>query len=59
MKEELTIELIVANKIPNDIFTDWQIYSEVLFHLMQNAVKFSQKGGHIKLTVSFHLLKFR
>ena len=26
---------------------------------MQNAVKFTQKGGHVKLTVSFHPLKFR
>ena len=26
---------------------------------MQNAVKFSQKGGLVKVTVSFHPLKFR
>ena len=58
-KKELNIELIVANEIPLEICTDWQIYSEVLFHLMQNAFKFSHKGGKVKITVSYHPLKLR
>jgi len=50
----LRIELVLANEIPKDLCLEWNIYTEILFHLMQNAVKFSDKGGLIRLTLSYH-----
>jgi hypothetical protein len=31
------------------ICTDWEIYLCTLYHLMQNAIKFSKSGKNVKL----------
>ena len=53
-KAMLRIELDVANEIPAGICVDWVVYSEILFHIMQNAVKFSNQSGTIRITTSYH-----
>jgi len=52
-QKSLRVVLRFANEIPDDICVDWQIYHEILFHLMQNAVKFSKSEGEIRITVSY------
>ena len=51
---EISIELLIGNEIPSKICADWDIYEQILFHIIQNAFKFSKKGGTIKLTLSYH-----
>ena len=50
--KKLSLEL--TNAIPDDICVDWTLYSEILFHLVQNALKFTQKGGKLTLRVSHY-----
>jgi hypothetical protein len=38
--------------------TDWKIYDEILFHLIQNAVKFNKFGGSILFDFSYQELDF-
>ena len=57
-KGQLVIELVLVNEIPEGICTDWNIYQEILFHIMQNAVKFSKKKGRIQIMLSYHELQF-
>ena len=54
----LTVETIEAfgdkkefMDIKDHICTDWEIYQCTLFHLMQNAIKFSKTGKKIKLEI--------
>ena len=49
-----TVEVVEGNLIPCWLCTDWDTYKQTLFHLMQNAIKFNNPGGKIKITVSFH-----
>ena len=51
-KDQITFELELINKIPREACTDWVLYAEILFHLIQNATKFTPKGGHIKIRIS-------
>ena len=53
----LKIEVTEANLIPNWVQTDWDVYMETLFHLVQNAIKFSRPSGLIRIIVSFHTLE--
>jgi len=32
-----------------DLYSDWNIYKGIIFHLIQNAIKFSTKGNTIKI----------
>lgn len=52
----VTIELIETLgdkkeflKIKDYICSDWEIYKCTLYHLMQNAIKFSKTGKNIKV----------
>jgi len=45
--------LKLANNVPNDLCTDWTVYCQILFHLMQNAFKFNQVDGEVIITVSY------
>ena len=51
------VDLEITNKIPKETCTDWIIYTQILFHLIQNAFKFTQQGGRIKIRVSYHPIK--
>jgi len=31
-------------KAKENLYTDWGVYIGIVFHLMQNAIKFSAKG---------------
>ena len=52
------MRLLLKNQIPSDLNCDWQVYSQILFHLIQNAVKFSSDGGEIKINVAYCPLTF-
>ncbi len=45
-------------KIPIDMHTDWKIYEEILFHLIQNSVKFNKFRGSILFDFSYEELEF-
>jgi hypothetical protein len=38
--------------------TDWKIYDEILFHIVQNSVKFNKFGGSILFDFSYQELDF-
>jgi hypothetical protein len=38
--------------------TDWKIYDEILFHIIQNSVKFNKFGGSILFDFSYQELDF-
>ena len=40
-KNQITFELEIINEIPREACTDWVLYAEILFHLIQNAFKFT------------------
>jgi len=52
-KTQINLEFEIINKIPEHVCADWVLYSEILFHLIQNAFKFTPKGGQIKLRISY------
>ena len=34
VEKDLTIEVRELTRIPEDMFTDWKIYEEIIFHLV-------------------------
>lgn len=52
--KNIKVEVIEANLIPSWACTDWNLFSEILFHLVQNAIKFSLDYGSIKIMLSYH-----
>lgn len=53
-EKRLEVSVVEINKIPSWANTDWDIFSQILFHLVQNAIKFNIAGGSIKIMLSFH-----
>ena len=51
------MEVVEGNLIPHWACTDWEIYKETLFHVLQNAIKFNNDNGTVKIVVSFHTLQ--
>lgn len=39
--KNLKVEVIEANYIPSWACTDWNLFAQILFHLVQNAIKFN------------------
>lgn len=39
--KKLEVQVIEANKIPDWACTDWNVFSNILFHLVQNSIKFN------------------
>ena len=56
-QKNLTVEVVEGNLIPSWACTDWSTYKEILFHILQNAIKFNSENGKIKILVSFHTFK--
>ena len=52
-EKQQTLDVTVDNKIPPFIIGDEQRLAQVMTNLMSNAVKFTPKGGSIKLDVAF------
>ena len=50
----ISLEVAEANLIPHWVSSDWILYKQILFHLVQNAIKFNQDHGNIKIITSFH-----
>ena len=55
-QKRLKVEVIEANEIPCWACTDWSLYLETLFHVIQNAIKFNAESGSIKIVLSYHSL---
>jgi len=54
----LRVVLKFNNPISSAICTNWQIYAEILFHILQNAFKFSKRNGEIHITVNYCQLAY-
>ena len=52
-QKNLKVTLKLTNDMPNELYCDWQIYSEILFHIIQNAFKFSNSEKEIKIFVTY------
>ena len=50
------IQISEINDIPNHMGSDWKIFEYILFHLVQNAIKFNKLGGSISFDMSYHEL---
>ena len=49
----LTVTLKLMNDLPEVLNCDWKIYQEILFHIIQNAIKFSNADSEIKISVLY------
>ena len=54
LDKALKVDVIEANPIPSWACTDWKLYEQILYHLVQNSVKFNQENGSIKIILSYH-----
>jgi len=52
-QKNLKLTLKVANEFPSNMMTDWQVYSEILFHILANAFKFGKAGTQIHIRVVY------
>jgi len=53
-QKNITVEVAEANLIPHWVCSDWTLYKQILFHVLQNAIKFNSDGGCIKIVASYH-----
>lgn len=53
-QKNLTVEMAEANLIPRWVCCDWTLYKDILFHVIQNAIKFNVDKGNIKVITSYH-----
>ena len=45
-----------CKKLNNDrvkVITDWNLYSAILFNLIQNAIKYNKKNGSVNIRLDF------
>ena len=56
--KSLTLEVRELTEIPDDMFTDWKIYEEILFHLVQNSIKFNKYSGNITFDLCYSEMAF-
>ena len=45
------------NDLPSAIYCDWKIYLEILFHIVQNAIKFSKASSEIRISVLYYAIE--
>ena len=53
-QKKIQVEVAEANLIPQWACSDWNLYKQILFHVLQNAIKFNKENGEIRIVVSFH-----
>ena len=53
VQKNLRVTLKLMNDIPYGLHCDWNIYSEILFHIIQNSFKFSDLNTEIKIFVTY------
>ena len=51
--QHLKVTMHTLNDIPEYLCAEWTCYIDILYHLVQNAVKFSKPGGHIKIILAY------
>ena len=49
-KDDFELRLDLARE---DLYSDWNIYRGIMFHLISNAIKFSSRGNNIQIKVRF------
>lgn len=54
LAKKIRVQVIEMNEIPNWACADWDKYEGILYHLMQNAIKFNKDNGSIKVIFSYH-----
>ncbi|RYZ57748.1 MAG: response regulator [Proteobacteria bacterium] len=50
-KKSLSLEFVIADDLPRWLFADAKRLSQVIYHLISNAIKFTHEGG-VKLDIS-------
>lgn len=56
-EKNLEVKIALINEIPEGMCFDLKIYEEIIFHLMQNAIKFNKTGGCIIIDMSYQELE--
>jgi len=51
-KKEITVQLDIQDGTPKEIYADQIRTKQILINLLNNAVKFTQKGGSVGLSIS-------
>ena len=51
--KEIQVQIEEQTSVPFWAMTDWAVYEQALFHILQNAVRYSGGFGQIKLSTSF------
>ena len=54
--QDIKVEVVECNEIPDWACTDWKLYQQILYHILVNAFKFSTAigGGQVKIYLSYH-----
>lgn len=50
---KLTCQVHFASSVPSEFFMDKKVYKEIIFNLVQNAVKFNKYGGSIMTSIVY------
>ena len=53
-EKKLRCKILLQKSVPHKFFIERKIYSEILFNIAQNAVKFNKPSGSIVICVSFN-----
>ena len=56
-EKNLEVKIALINEIPEGMCFDLKIYEEIIFHLMQNAIKFNKTGGCIIIDLNYQELE--
>ena len=53
-ERQLKCEVLLQESVPHEFFIEKQIYGEILFNIVHNAIKFNKPHGSILICVSFN-----
>lgn len=52
-RKGIKVILKLHKSVPKNILSDWKLYSEILFHLIQNSFKFGKVESEINITMFY------
>ena len=53
-ERKIRCKVLLQKSVPEKFFIDKKIYSEILFNIAQNAIKFNKPNGSVLICVSFN-----
>ena len=53
-ERQLKCSVFLQSSVPSKFYIESKIYSEILFNIAQNAIKFNKPKGAITISVSFN-----